>query len=147
MLGFGASGVVLALWTRLRERAPLDFTLAKAPSLVPWAWGVNGFFTVIGSVMAMTLGMIFGFTTVLIVAGTCYVACFLAVWMGRWHRPPAALADANTRHAPPLEPALYSPSGESQARTLVGALNVGLMLRQGYASPASPPPLSLCKLL
>ena len=28
MLGFGASGVALALWTELRERMPLDRTLA-----------------------------------------------------------------------------------------------------------------------
>ena len=76
--------------------AGLRMVGAKAPSLVPWAWGVNGFFTVIGSVMAMTLGMILGFTTVLIVAGACYVACFLAVWMGHWHRPPWALQAANT---------------------------------------------------
>jgi hypothetical protein len=57
---------------------------AEAPSLVPWAWGVNGFFTVIGSVIAMILGMIFGFATVLVVAGACYGVCFLAACVGRW---------------------------------------------------------------
>jgi hypothetical protein len=57
---------------------------AGAPTLVPWAWGVNGFFTVIGSVIAMLLGMMFGFTTVLVVAGSCYVMCFLAVRVGAW---------------------------------------------------------------
>ncbi|HTC24746.1 MAG TPA: hypothetical protein VK688_10300, partial [Gemmatimonadales bacterium] len=57
---------------------------AGAPTLVPWAWGVNGFFTVIGSVLAMILGMLFGFSTVLVVAGACYVMCFLAFRMGAW---------------------------------------------------------------
>jgi SAM-dependent methyltransferase len=57
---------------------------AGAPTLVPWAWGVNGFFTVIGSVIAMLLGMMFGFTTVLVVAGACYVMCLLAVRVGAW---------------------------------------------------------------
>jgi hypothetical protein len=57
---------------------------AGAPTLVPWAWGVNGFFTVIGSVIAMLLGMMFGFSTVLMVAGACYVICFVAVRVGAW---------------------------------------------------------------
>lgn len=57
---------------------------AGAPSLVPWAWGVNGFFTVIGSVTAMLLGMMFGFTTVLLVAGACYVMCFVTSRVGAW---------------------------------------------------------------
>ncbi len=56
----------------------------RAPSLVPWAWGINGFFTVIGSVIAMMGGMIFGFTTVLAVAGGCYALCLLATRIGRW---------------------------------------------------------------
>lgn len=58
---------------------------AGAPTLVPWAWGVNGFFTVIGSVVAMLLGMMFGFSVVLAVAGACYVLCFLTSRMGAWH--------------------------------------------------------------
>jgi SAM-dependent methyltransferase len=43
-----------------------------APPLVPWAWAVNGFFTVIGSVAAMILGMVWGFNAVLIIAAACY---------------------------------------------------------------------------
>jgi SAM-dependent methyltransferase len=57
---------------------------AGAPGLLPWAWGVNGFFTVIGSVVAMLIGMIFGFSTVLIVAGGCYVVSLLAARLGGW---------------------------------------------------------------
>lgn len=56
----------------------------RAPSLVPWAWGINGFFTVIGSVLAMMGGMIFGFTTVLEVAGGCYALCLIVTYVGRW---------------------------------------------------------------
>jgi hypothetical protein len=56
----------------------------EAPALVPWAWGVNGFFTVVGSVLAMMLGMIFGFTTVLVAAGACYVIILAMVRLGRW---------------------------------------------------------------
>ena len=44
----------------------------EAGPLAPWAWGVNGFFTVIGSVTAVILGMAFGFTVVLATAAACY---------------------------------------------------------------------------
>jgi len=57
---------------------------AGAPALVPWAWGVNGFFTVIGSVVAMVLGMVFGFAVVLAAAAACYVMCFIAFRVGGW---------------------------------------------------------------
>jgi len=38
-----------------------------------WAWGVNGFFTVIGTVLALTLGMMVGFRMVLFLACGCYL--------------------------------------------------------------------------
>jgi hypothetical protein len=53
----------------------LRFVGSEAPRLVPWAWAVNGFFTVIGSVGAMILGMAFGFTAVLI---------FATAWISAW---------------------------------------------------------------
>jgi hypothetical protein len=48
-------------------------------SLVPWAWGVNGFFTVIGTVVALIMGMAFGFRAVLIFAAFCYVGAYAAM--------------------------------------------------------------------
>jgi hypothetical protein len=51
----------------------------EASPLVPWAWAVNGFFTVIGSVGAMILGMTLGFTAVFIVAAGCYTVAFIAI--------------------------------------------------------------------
>ena len=54
---------------------PAGITLLKdkAPSLIPWAWGVNGFFTVIGAVMAMILSMMVGFQAVLWIATAVYL--------------------------------------------------------------------------
>lgn len=47
-------------------------------AFIPWAWGVNGFFTVIGSVTALILGMMLGFKMVILLAGCCYLlAMFL----------------------------------------------------------------------
>jgi hypothetical protein len=51
----------------------------EASPLVPWAWGVNSFFTVIGSVAAMILAMTLGFTAVLIVAAGCYGTALMAM--------------------------------------------------------------------
>jgi spermidine synthase len=49
------------------------------PVLVPWAWAVNGFFTVIGSVAAVILAMVLGFTAVFVTAGFCYLIAFAAI--------------------------------------------------------------------
>jgi spermidine synthase len=51
----------------------------EASDLVPWAWGVNAFFTVIGSVSSMILGMALGFTWVLVIAGMCYLVALVAI--------------------------------------------------------------------
>ncbi len=57
----------------------LSIVANRSSALVPWAWGVNGFFTVIGSVGAMMLGMILGFKAVLAIAGGCYLAAWVAM--------------------------------------------------------------------
>lgn len=51
----------------------------EAPSFVPWAWGVNGFFTVLGSIGASILGMALGFTVVLTFSGASYFLALLAM--------------------------------------------------------------------
>jgi hypothetical protein len=45
----------------------------QVPSLIAWAWGVNGFFTVIGSVLALMLSMMIGFQAVLWIAIAIYL--------------------------------------------------------------------------
>lgn len=51
----------------------------KSSALVPWAWAINSFFTVVGSVGAMILGMALGFTSVLSIAALCYAAALVAI--------------------------------------------------------------------
>jgi hypothetical protein len=78
----------------------LRIVAEEAPALVSWAWGVNGFFTVIGSVCTSILAMAFGFRAVLAVAAACYVIAFCAIilpeaaYLVRGHRstPSAAMA-------------------------------------------------------
>ena len=85
----------LALWLRVLLAvlvlAPLGILLGmpfplglrlvseEAAALVPWAWGVNGFFTVIGTVSALMIGMTFGFKVALLVGALCYLVALAAI--------------------------------------------------------------------
>jgi spermine/spermidine synthase len=52
---------------------PLGITrLKERKELVAWAWGVNGYFSVLGSVLSIILGLAFGFTWVLVIALIVY---------------------------------------------------------------------------
>ena len=57
----------------------LRIVSSEAEVLVPWAWGVNGFFTVIGTVMALILAMSFGFRMVLVLGGAAYLLAWAAI--------------------------------------------------------------------
>jgi spermidine synthase len=46
---------------------------AEAPNLLPWAWGVNAFATVVGSVGSVILAMALGFRVVFAAAAACYL--------------------------------------------------------------------------
>ena len=48
----------------------------RAPGLLPWAWGVNGFFSVIGAVGTVLVAISLGFQTVVIAALLFYVLAF-----------------------------------------------------------------------
>lgn len=56
--------------------------LEGSNQLIPWAWGVNSFFTVIGTTAALILGMALGFSFVILLAGICYAVALMA--MGRF---------------------------------------------------------------
>lgn len=46
--------------------------------LIPWAWGVNGFSSVIAPLLAMLLALSFGYTLIFWLAGLSYLLAFLA---------------------------------------------------------------------
>jgi SAM-dependent methyltransferase len=50
------------------------------PQVVPWAWGINGGMSVLGSVLAIVVAMGTGFTWVLALSAAIYVAAFLTMW-------------------------------------------------------------------
>lgn len=55
---------------------------AKAPSLVPWMWGVNGLTSVIGSVGAMIAAKLWGFSATLLLGWGAYLLAALLVASG-----------------------------------------------------------------
>jgi hypothetical protein len=57
----------------------LDAMKQRSPHLVPWAWGVNGFFSVIGAAGTILVAISFGFRAAVAVALVLYVlAAFLS---------------------------------------------------------------------
>jgi len=60
---------------------PLGITLTNQVSerLIPWVWGINGYATVIGSVLCVILALIFGFKVVIFIAAGIYLAGLLSI--------------------------------------------------------------------
>jgi MFS family permease len=60
---------------------PSGLTLVKevAPSFVPWGWGINATFTVIGTILGLLLAMSFGYGTVLAFAAVLYICALVAI--------------------------------------------------------------------
>jgi spermidine synthase len=50
----------------------------RAPELIPWAWGINGFMTVVGSLAATVVSMKVGFDVTLLLAAGIYLIAMLA---------------------------------------------------------------------
>jgi hypothetical protein len=64
--------------------AGLRWTHRLAPRLVPWAWALNGYFTVIGTTLCSVLIPFQGYTRMLLIAGSLYaVAGACAVVLSR----------------------------------------------------------------
>jgi hypothetical protein len=51
----------------------------SAPELIPWAWGVNGATSVMGSVGALVLAILSGFNQALIVGASLYLVAILFI--------------------------------------------------------------------
>ncbi len=56
---------------------PFPFAISQiktfTPESYPWAWGINGFFSVISIIAASVLSIIFGLTAVFVIAAFCYL--------------------------------------------------------------------------
>jgi hypothetical protein len=61
---------------------PLGITLTNRISspLIPWVWAINGYATVIGSVLCVILALVFGFKVVIFIACGIYLAGLLSIF-------------------------------------------------------------------
>jgi hypothetical protein len=50
----------------------------QAPNLTPWAWGINGYASVISAGLATLIAIDFGFTAVILIASLLYLSILLA---------------------------------------------------------------------
>jgi ABC-type Mn2+/Zn2+ transport system permease subunit len=57
----------------------LSWTSKHYSTFVPWAWGINGYATVIGSVLSVILALNFGFRAVLLIATAIYIFAYFAI--------------------------------------------------------------------
>ena len=58
----------------------LSWTAIHHPEFVPWAWGINGYATVFGSVLAVILALHLGFHAVLWISVGIYGIAYLAIY-------------------------------------------------------------------
>ena len=80
-------GTALPLGIRLLEK--------DGPTMIPWAWGVNGACSVMGSVIAWGLSLNFGYTVTICLAALMYAVCLLIMAL-----KPAASGYAGQKKTP-----------------------------------------------
>jgi hypothetical protein len=68
----------------------LDRLKPEAPAFVPWAWGINGMFSVLAPLLSVAVSMTWGISTLLLSAVPVYL---LVGWI---YPPPRALTPAST---------------------------------------------------
>ena len=52
---------------------------ARAPQMVPWAWGMNGALSVLGATLAIFIAMNWGFRVTLLTASVTYLLGLVAL--------------------------------------------------------------------
>ena len=62
----------------------------RRPTLIPWAWGVNGYASVVGAVLAALMALSWGFLWVMLAAGGAYLAAWALYRLGLTGRRSAA---------------------------------------------------------
>ncbi len=77
----------------------LRIVYEEASALVPWSWGVNGFFTAIGTGTVLILGKSFGFRMTLLAGALSYVIALAAIAISYNSEPSTAESSADVMHA------------------------------------------------
>lgn len=82
------------------------------PGLVPWLWGVNGYASVMGSILAALIALESGFSTVMLAAAAAYAVAWVLLRLGM--RSGVTVREQTVRNAPP--PGSATPIGHHAAR-------------------------------
>jgi spermidine synthase len=67
------------------------------PAAVPWGWAINGFTSVVASVLAIAVAIQFGFAVATLLGALCYLGACLHALRGRWPSPDEAAAPQPAR--------------------------------------------------
>jgi hypothetical protein len=51
----------------------------RRPGLIPWAWCINGSFSVVSSILVMMVALAWGFRAAFIIAAAVYACAWLAL--------------------------------------------------------------------
>lgn len=83
------AALVLPLGAALGTLLPLGMArlVARAPGLVPWAWGINGLMSVVGVCAGALLAMGHGFTATFQAGAACYLLAALVAALDRGPSP------------------------------------------------------------
>ena len=85
---------------------------AIRPELVPWLWGVNGYASVMGSILAALIALEGGYSAVMLVAAVAYAIAWALLRLGM--RSGVTARERTARIAPP--PGSTTPIGHHAAR-------------------------------
>jgi hypothetical protein len=85
---------------------------AMRPGLVPWLWGVNGYASVVGSILAALIALEGGYSAVMLVAAVAYAIAWVLLRLGM--RSGVTARERTARTAPP--PGSTTPIGHHAAR-------------------------------
>jgi len=55
----------------------INWLRRTSPALIPWAWGMNGAASVVGSILTMVIAVNFGFNQALILAIGLYISAIV----------------------------------------------------------------------
>jgi len=69
----------LALLMGMPMPAGLRLLHREAPAIIPWAWGLNGAASVLGSIMALLIALMSGFTVALATGAALYIGAWAAL--------------------------------------------------------------------
>ena len=122
---------------------PLGLARVGSGSFLPWAWGLNGAFSVVSTPLANLVACSPGYDRVLLLAMLLYVICIVRLssrakeyTIGRNRTPPDPPPAARRRHRRPGRPARHL-AGSARRRRRVDP--PGLYGRDGEIRPAGGP--------